>query len=209
MNTRTGRIAKYAIFIEPPQSLGAVIRQWKAAVRRRLGDQLFLSHPPHSTMLVFDSRADEHVLVRLLGAAAARAHPFRASVRGVVILAAESSDGGNAVAYRIRSSLPMLRLQRAAAEAVLTLIAGNRGAFPCRSRAAARASAARYGFQFVGGHWLPHFTIAALKVPLSHPLVSAFRGQDVACDFVVDSISLWRVSGDRHTRLATIPLGRK
>ena len=69
-----------------------------------------------------------------------------------------------------------------------------------------KTSMERYGFPFVGDHWLPHFSIASLKVRRNSLFLKELLQRPVSFTFTVDEISIWEVEGDRHTKLHTIHL---
>jgi hypothetical protein len=64
----------------------------------------------------------------------------------------------------------------------------------------------RYGFPFVGSHWIPHFTVASLLTAPDDPAVAEVMSVGATHHFTVDSVSVWRVRGDEHERLAVLGL---
>ena len=60
-----------------------------------------------------------------------------------------------------------------------------------------------YGFPFVGSHWIPHFTVAALPVPRDHHLLAEFLESTGCQQMTVRRVTWWRVVGDRHEQLAS------
>ena len=70
-----------------------------------------------------------------------------------------------------------------------------------------RSSFAEYGFPFVGSHWIPHFTIASLKVAKDAPLLRAISSGNAGHAFELARVSVWEIVGDSHTKLFEVPLG--
>ena len=62
----------------------------------------------------------------------------------------------------------------------------------------------RYGFPFVGNHWIPHFSVASLRTEKTDPIIRDFLSNTEQYDFMVDQFSLWRVEGDEHIQLKTV-----
>ena len=64
----------------------------------------------------------------------------------------------------------------------------------------------RYGFPFVGAHWVPHFTVASLPSAPDDPEIAEFLRSPAPRSMNVERVSWWRVMGNRSERLAWIPL---
>ena len=62
----------------------------------------------------------------------------------------------------------------------------------------------KYGFPFVGNHWIPHFSISSLRSEKTHPIIEDFLSTTKQYQFTVDQLSLWRVDGDEHIQLKTV-----
>ena len=62
----------------------------------------------------------------------------------------------------------------------------------------------RYGFPFVGEHWIPHFSISSLRAEKTHPIIEDFLSNTKQDHFTVNQLSVWRVDGDEHTQLETV-----
>ena len=45
---------KIGIFIEPPKNKFNYLSEWKKIIKKKLGNQKYLSHPIHATIAVFD-----------------------------------------------------------------------------------------------------------------------------------------------------------
>ena len=56
----------------------------------------------------------------------------------------------------------------------------------------------KYGFPFVGEHWIPHFTVASLQTGKNNPIIKNFLAQKIKFNFIIDQLSLWRINGDDH-----------
>ena len=62
----------------------------------------------------------------------------------------------------------------------------------------------KYGFPFVGHHWIPHFSVSSLQTEKSHPIIEDFLSTTIQYHFKANQISLWRVDEDEHTLLETV-----
>jgi hypothetical protein len=71
------------------------------------------------------------------------------------------------------------------------------------------SSYCRYGFPFVGDHWIPHLSVASLRVPRDHPLLRELCDMALCYRFTIGQVSVWRVQDDQHARLATVYLKKE
>ncbi len=201
--------AQYALFIEPQGGVREHILAQKEIVRQDCENPVYCSHPSHCTLIVGRYHSPKGwlgVLRRVV-----RAVPsFGVQVRGYQVFYDDLlAGGGHTVVVRVEPSPALLRLQRGVA-GVLALeqdeefTAEKINMF---STEPLRLSYRRYGFPFVGSHWIPHFTIASLKVRRNSRLIKALVSTPVNFDMPVNQISLWKVDGDVHEKLSTLRLG--
>ena len=64
----------------------------------------------------------------------------------------------------------------------------------------------KYGFPFVGNHWVPHFSVASLQTKKTDIIINDFLQNNKRYDFMVNKFSIWRIDGDQHTKLKTLKL---
>ena len=181
--------ARHAVFIEPQGDLREMVVAWKARVAGRWPSAAYLSHPPHSTVWVGDvvgGGGIEHALV----VAASRVPAFTLAIRSPHVFFDDAlAGGGQTCAFAAVLTDDLLGLQQAVVEAVR-----------------AHRTPGSADFPFAGAHWIPHFTVASLPVGREDPVIEQFLGTRVSCEMPVRQLSWWRVLGERHERLASLPL---
>ena len=64
----------------------------------------------------------------------------------------------------------------------------------------------KYGFPFIGEHWIPHFSIASLKIEKSDIFFQKFLSNQNIYKIYIKQISVWHVSEDIHTLIKNIDL---
>jgi len=194
------------IFIEPNGSLAAALRSLKAEVGRQLPAQPYCSHPPHSTLIAGNFQPP-NLWREQLAAALKTESPFTVCTTGFTIFHDDTlAGGGHTVAFKVEPSPELFALQKCCADALkswrapdATPAAGWLGREPFRS------SFSEYGFPFVGAHWIPHFTVASLKVAKDSPLLRAISSGAARHEFLPDRVSVWKIAGDLHTKLFEVP----
>lgn len=198
---------RWAVFILPEGALRTRMDALKDRVAQVAPDAPYGRHPAHSSLIATpmnDSAAwPEH-----LAAAVSQADPFRLEVSGPIVFYDDALTGGHTLAWRVRRSAPLVALQQRVADAMRPWV--DRSALPPLPPALAHepylSSYAAYGFPFVGAHWLPHFTIASPRVPRTHRLVTEFAAEKVRFTMTVRNVSLWRVEGEAHHPIRSLPL---
>lgn len=197
----------FGIFIEPTGSLADAIKALKAEVERQLPGQKFCSHPPHSTLIYGNYQEPKLWRAELVSAVGAQpAFPVRTTEFGFFYDDA-LAGGGHTVVFKAQPVPEVYALQKACGD-VLKHWRGE--AEPARGglleREPFKSSFAEYGFPFVGPHWIPHFTVASLKVAKDSPLLRAMSSGNARHEFLLDRVSVWEIEGDSHTKLFEVPL---
>lgn len=196
-----------AIFIEPSGPLRTSLMERKATLEQAMPGQPYTRHPPHSTLLFGDYGSPE-VWIENLRAAVQSLPAF--------VLATDAwqefpndlqADGGHTVAYRVKLSSDLLRLQRTSADVVAPFRKLPPIPHPLADREPFASSLLRFGFPFVGAHWIPHFTIGSPRVPANDPLLLSLMAGSPAHEEQIKCVSVWRVMADRHERLTELALG--
>jgi hypothetical protein len=201
---------KHAVFIEPEGALREFILSNKERINSVLPNQPYCHHPPHSTVFISILRGPENWL-ELLESAVRKVSPFRLQVWETVVFYDDApAGGGHTMALRAESSVPLLSLQQTVAETLASFV--DREALETSSeffdKEPFRSNCLKYGFAFVGEHWIPHFTIASLHISKKDALITEFENLHPGYDFVIDKVSVWRVEEDNHTKIAVLKLGQ-
>ena len=202
---------RHAIFIEPEDSLRDAARDWKARVAARWPAARYVTHPPHSTVWVGDM-ADPAAAADALRAVAPTLTKFRTSPpRPHVFYDDALTGGGQTCVFAVSLSDDLARLQRAVCEAIrphVNCAADARLPVALRREPFMR-SWQRYGYPFVGPHWIPHVTIASVPAAADDRFLVEFCGVTPGPRQLVQAVGWWRVTGDRHERLASMWLGAR
>lgn len=195
-----------AIFIEPIGTLREALRERKAWLEQAMPGQPYCGHPPHCTVLFGNYGAPVawlEALRRLVGVLPA----FELETDAWQQFPLDPlAGGGHTVAYRARLTPAITRLQQTVADSLAPFLITSPEAHPLSRIEPFATSLRKYGSPFVGPHWIPHFTIAAPQVASESPLLAQLMCGSTQYHFVVRSLSVWRVEGDRHERLHELAL---
>jgi len=196
-------VIKYAVFLEPEGELRDFILDLKSKVDAVLPCQPYCSHPPHST-LIFTWFKDLAAVKDALEQALSGQSSFEIMVEENILFKDDvMADYGHTFALKVKAEPRLFALQQRVAEALEPLIdlepAPKASGFLENEPFA--SSFRKYGFPFVGNHWIPHFSVASLQVSEDDALLGELMDRDFSFKFRLARISLVEVNDDRHTKL--------
>jgi 2'-5' RNA ligase len=192
-----------AIFILPKEPLNTELVHWKERIKKELPDQPYTAHPPHMTLINIEVMNEKKCL-DTVSTFAGSVDSFQISVNIRDIFWGDIATGGHTLFFGVKQNNALFTLQKSLANALL----------PVRKRTPAPKyltaskplieSFEKYGFPFVGEHWIPHFSVSSLRTEKTHPIITDFLLDTKKYDVLVNQFSLWRVDGDKHIQLETI-----
>ena len=195
-----------AIFIEPQGDLKANLLMWKAKVEENFPKQFYCSHPPHST-LIHVNVIQEKMAIEAIGKIVKNINEFKNKVVETdVFWNDDATGGGHTLFWKIQTSQVLFDLQKQIAEVLHPFIAETTMPEFVQNNPLFKESLDRYGFPFVGDHWIPHFTIASLQTDQNDPLIEEFLNQVGDYEMGVTEVSCWRVENGQHTCLESYKL---
>jgi|TARA_B110000467_G_C18318460_1_gene483325 hypothetical protein len=198
----------YGVFIEPKGSLFEAIQRAKQKVSSTIGNQVYLTHPPHCTLYhgpLAPIERWENDLAKAVG----KEQAFKTfTIENFAFYDDPLANGGHTIAMKIEKDPLLMRLQMIVAETIRPFISDrieSRNS-PLGNVEPIKESIERYNFPFVGVHWIPHFTISSLAIDKEHPLIAELLNDQKGFQVVVEEISIWKIDGDSHEKLLTAHL---
>ena len=188
----------FAVFIEPEGELRNNILKWKKMVEAKFPNQSYCSHPPHSTLIYVNIKQEEMALVAVGKALVGLPALNNKIVEAGVFWNDSATGGGHTLYWKIQSNQILFDLQRQVAESLHPFISNNLEPKFVKKLPLLKNSFDRYGFPFIGNHWIPHMTIASLQTRRDHPLIEEFLKQTGKYGMDVNEVSCWRVENDQH-----------
>ena len=192
-----------AIFILPEESFANEIILWKERVESNLPKQPYTAHPPHMTFLNLEVRNEDEGIATI-SSLSDLINPFEIIVNRTNVFWDDPSTGGHTIFFGIEKNDNLFALQKLLANALKQI--KKRVTLPNYLKGSEQLvkSYNKYGFPFVGDHWIPHFSVSSLRSEKTHPIIEDFLSTTQKYHFIVNQISIWRVDGDKHTKLETI-----
>ncbi|MDX2147738.1 MAG: hypothetical protein SFZ23_09480 [Planctomycetota bacterium] len=217
---------RLAVFAEPVGELAAFIEACKARVRRDFPDAVYLNHPPHTTLFVADVDNPATAAAKITQSWASRSprpsdgsraedfpaipRPVMAAHRWHVFARDTLAADGDTLVIKLTPDPAWWAWQLRIAETFRRARIGLTTAPAPFSGGPLRESWERYGWPFVGAHWLPHATIASLP---AQPASRARQIIEELCRLappdggaIVTTLALVAVRGDRHEAIGQLDL---
>lgn len=194
------------IFLEPQGKLLDALCERKRWLDKMMPGQAFCCHPPHCTLLYGDYGPPASWLEKLRQTLAVHP-PFELETNAWLEFPHDAqAGGGHTIAYRVQPNPALSRLQQTVADCLIPYVKVKPKTHPLALAEPFASSLSKFGFPFVGDHWLPHFTIGSPMVSTQSPLLAQLMSGSVHHRFTVRKISVWYVAGDRHDRLHELAL---
>jgi hypothetical protein len=215
-------VERFAVLAALPRDVAAFLKACKSRVASLFPDAPYLRHHPHLTLFVArDPTPHSAARAIIEHVAAAMRDPDVRTIhfRGWRGFENDSlAAGGTTLVLDVVPTPALFRVQHQIAEAWHAARVKPADPEPGASdpllsvfRAGpARESLVRYGWPFVGPHWLPHATVAAIPADGGQPGQDLFRellDLSTPDHAVLPYVELARVKGDEHETLATLMFG--
>lgn len=199
---------RHAVFVEPEGAVRAAVVDWKARIARQFPGSAYVHHPPHGTLWVGRVSHAHDALTALRRAVAAVPTVAGFACRPHVFYDDVMAGGGHTCAFVAPLTPELAAVQHAVSEALVPYCAVPALVdvpAPIRQEPFL-SSLRRYGFPFVGGHWIPHFTVASLPIPRDAALIRQFLEEGQQPGDSIRAVSWWRIIGDDHEQLERLSL---
>lgn len=193
-------MTSYAVFIEPDDTLRNYIDKKKLSVVSQLGHQKYVDHPPHMTLFHGALPNSEHWLERLDHPKVGELHLYCNDFQ--VFYDDPLCDGNHTLALKL-SGEGLHQLQMLIANQLQNYVCKKPASFTDPSL---QKSWDRYGFPFVGNHWIPHMTIASLDKKHCDDYLRKTLEETLNFHTICTAVSVWRVKGDTHTKLKELSI---
>jgi hypothetical protein len=196
---------RHAVFLEPTGALHDAVLARKELTARTWPGATFVNHPPHCTLWVGtlrDAEAAQHAVQNAV--ARMTDWPSVDQLPAHVFFDDQLAGGGQTCVLALPVTAALIALQGIVADALAPHISQPADEeLPAGLRHSPyRESWRRYGFPFVGAHWLPHFTIASLPVERTDDSITQFLNEPPLHVHSTCDLSFWKVDGERHERCA-------
>lgn len=198
------KISKYAILWLPSQPITNYIQLWKDRVTKVEPDATYLNHPVHSTFFVFMAdESSEDKLIETLDTCSKSVAGFNIEFGNWSIFRSDNVTGGDTIILAIKPNETLYKCQEMIASA-FNQYKKQQLDYPNKWEGVYKESFDRFGFPFVGKHWLPHISVASVSRQGKDLINEILDSKIVLKTESINSLSLFKIVEENHILLKTI-----
>ena len=194
-----------AVFILPKEPFTSELLFWKNKIKKNFPKEPYANHPPHLTLINLDS-IDESEAIKKLSSFSKKLGSIKIEVNSRNVFLNDAFTGGDTIYFGLKQSNSLMKLQILIADALVPIKKNINLNNSFKNDSLLFRSNKKYGFPYVGDHWIPHFTVASLTTNKRKKFLKNFLSLPVSFDFEINRFSIWRINEDVHIKLKTIKI---
>ncbi len=196
---------QYYVALIPEKRLTDLINKQKSLIREMIGEQIYLSHPPHFTLIIFTTDNLNEIAFELKKISE-KTNKVRIYIKDFHIFYNDLFTNGNTITYAISDeTLEYLKkIQLKTIEKInyfntKKLYSKEDEAYKKMSEIE-KSNTDKYGYPFIGENWIPHITIASINTDKFEKVFEKIKQKPAFGEFLIDSINLYKV-GEKTSEL--------
>ena len=194
-----------AVFILPEEPFTSELLLWKNKIKKDFPKQPYANHPPHLTLINLES-TDESEAIKKLSSFSKKLSSIKVEVNSRNVFLNDACTGGDTIYFGLKQNNSLMKLQVLIADALAKIKKDTNSSNNFKNDILLYKSNKKYGFPYVGEHWIPHFTVASLTTNRRKKILKDFLSLPTFFDFKINRFSIWRVNQDVHIKLKTIKI---
>ncbi len=185
-------ISKYGIFWIPENNLVEFVESLKDEVRKEEQGAIYLNHPVHSTVFLFNSfEANERLIIESIDEKA-----IELFIDGINVFWNDEVTNRHTIYLGIKANEEIINIQKHISDTLLGYVTGPLY-YPNNWKGEYKESFDKYGFPFVGSHWIPHLTIASVKNE-NKRVVDKILSNEFGKSSAKGHLALFKIIGESH-----------
>lgn len=189
---------RLGVFLEVEPDLKDRVKKIKAFFLTKKKKHKYLDHPPHLTFYVFNARKEDlNEICKTLDVISKKINPFKISIKKWRVFENDVLTLLNTLCLDVEKSNDLMELQLAIGESLINLHYENNQNY----NGLLESSNKRYGYPFIGSHWIPHITIGSIEMHVDKILENSNDLFIFPRELIVDNLSLYKIEGDKHDLL--------
>lgn len=160
----------------------------------------YLNHPAHISFYVFEiEERDLPKATKAFELITEELTPTKTSILGWSVFEKDLMTGLNTAYLELQLNDDLKKTQVLIAE---TLCVYASRISPYKLYGPYLKSYDKYGYPFVGDHWIPHISIGSLGYPKKE-ILQRLKSENFNKEIVIDKFNLFLIQGDAHTIIKT------
>jgi len=196
---------RLGIFLLPNNEFKRQITKWKKRIEEKIPNQPYTAHPPHLTLITLDV-GDKEKSIAAISSLSKSINSFQLIIDKTDIFWNDMVTNGHTLFYGIEKNKSLFTLQKMVADSLLEFKNNNPKMNFNTENEEFRKSYNKYGFPFIGDHWIPHFSISSIHSQSTHSIIDEFLSLDIRFSFIIDKITIWEINSNQHKKLKELSL---
>lgn len=191
------------VFILPQGEFEAELCAWKQRINDGYPNQKYTSHPPHLTLINLEVESEAKA-IDAIETHTRFMKPLMLNITHTAVFWDDILTGGHTLYFGLDVNDELFVFQQQVANALSSLKKVTQPPRYFGGNQEFSTSYCKYGFPYVGRHWIPHFSVSSLQTEKENTIISEFLSSRNRFCFPVDELSVWRVDDNEHVKLTTI-----
>ena len=191
------------IFIEPKGKCNHFIKKWKKILNSKFKVNNFALHPPHLSIYVGNLRLEKSLILKLQKLSE-KFNEIEILINKLDIFQNDVFTKKDTIFLRVKKNKTLSTFQLRVAKTVKNyLLSKKKVNFLDKNL---NNSYQKFGFAFVGKHWIPHFTLASVKKFNNTSEYKKITKGKILFKFKINKISLWKINKEKHKKILDIKI---
>ena len=193
---------KLGVFYSPENDLRNNIEFIKTYFGSKSKINKYLDHLVHSSLYVFNTELIEiNEIIKEFENLKITLIPITSKITKWIVFGDDILTGLNTLCLEVELTNELKNLQY---NIVNTLFKFHSNEFQNSFEGDLKISNDKYGYPFVGEHWIPHFTIGSMEIETKKILEHSDGLFQFPKDIVINNLSLYKIEGDSHSLIKKI-----
>ena len=195
------------IFIEPQGELKNFIEKWKKKFKEKDRNSKYLNHPPHLSIYVANLLNQKKIILEIQSITS-NFQSFKINIDKINIFYNDALTNKDTIFLSVKKNKKIFNLQRKLALKLRKFVKHKKNKRIKLDSYKLKNSMDKYGYPFIGSHWIPHFTIGSIKNLKNKNEYKILLKNKIKFRNNIDKISLWKINGDKHKKIKEFKLNK-
>ena len=184
---------KIAILIRPNPNISKTVNYWKKKIKESNKKFIYISDIPHLTLFTAKIKKINQIKKEIDSFVSAK-EKFDIKVKKTSYFNKDLITGGDTPYFKIEYSHKLFSLQKELAELLKNY---TQKKTDLNLKNFYRKSQQKYGFPYIGKHWIPHISLCSVLDKINKIYLKKFLGLKINLKSTISNIYLYKVVNDK------------
>jgi hypothetical protein len=197
------REIKYCVFFKPKNNILNTIIKYKNVNKHLEEIENYFNHPPHLTFYLFQSAINEEKIISKFKNL--RFKKLSIDFDGWKIFENDQNSNKDTVVLSFKTNEEIKKLQMSIVNS-LNSFRTSKISYNNKWGGLYKESYLKWGYPFIGSHWIPHFTIGSFSQKNKFYLNELISKKNHFSNVLIEELFLCRVNKNEHISICNIKL---